>query len=87
MIQTNSIPYFNCSSTEENLGPKWRKWITRLNQYFVVSGITDDNRKLNTLFFLGGEKLYEIYETLENPTFPNDIDTDYKKVTHYFTPS
>ena len=64
-----------------NLGPRWDKWIKRLDQYFSAYGITDDGKMLNTLFLFAGERLSEVYETLpdlseEETTAAN---TEYKK--------
>ena len=64
-----------------NLGPRWDKWIKRLDQYFSAYGIDDDAKKLNTLFLFGGERLSEVHDTLPELTTEeaNTANTEYKK--------
>ena len=90
-MNTSYIKMFDCDPSLENLGPKWAKWIERLDQYFIASGIENDGRKLNSLFFIGGEELYEIYKTLNDITeFPEGVTSNYDKakykLTSYFNP-
>ncbi|CAF1043728.1 unnamed protein product [Brachionus calyciflorus] len=89
-ITSSSIQQFDCDPSIESLGPKWTKWVTRLDQYFAANGITDDARKFNSLFFIGGEDLFEIHQTLVDMIVPDTINTEYGKAKHklsaYFSP-
>jgi hypothetical protein len=54
-----------------------------------MANINDEEQKLNALFFLGGEKLYELHDTLAY-IVSRDLDTQLKKavakLTNHFTP-
>jgi hypothetical protein len=46
-----TIDIFDCDS-HENIGPRWNKWLKRLNQLFVASATTEAEQKEATLFLL-----------------------------------
>ena len=53
----------------DNEGPRWEKWIARLNQFFKANGMNVDDldeKMLNILFLLGVERVYEIHSTLDD---------------------
>ena len=85
---------FNCDDTR-NIGNRWEEWLTRLEHLFGVSKVSDDNQKLNGLFFYGGKRLHAIYKTIpDNKTDHRDEDgdllSDYKvaikRLNAYFLP-
>ncbi|CAF0913527.1 unnamed protein product [Brachionus calyciflorus] len=89
-FSSNSILQFDCDPYVENLGPKWTRWIDRLDQYFAANGVTDDARMKSALFFLGGEQLNEIHKTLDHIVIPGTVTSEYGKSKHrlttYFSP-
>ena len=92
-----TIEIFDCDS-QENIGPRWNKWLKRLNQLFVASATTDAAQKEATLFLLGGTRLSELHDTLPENVDEDEIKrsfkvktiTDYEKamyrLTSYFNP-
>ena len=94
MITASStlIESFN-PDDESNIGPRWNKWIARLNQFFKANGMKvddSDDKMLNTLFLLGGERLYEIHNTLDEDISDENVTTEFDKACFrlkaYFNP-
>ena len=83
-IPATTIQQFDCSPMAENLGPKWTAWVKRLEQFFASNKITDDAQQLNALFFLAGEHVHQIHETLGEITVPNTVATEYGKAESKF---
>ena len=61
---------------------RWIRWLTKLKRYFEHETITDDKKKINTLFLFGGYDLEEFYNnakakcTIETQKSNNDDDSD-----------
>lgn len=78
---------FDCTDSG-NAGPRWNKWIKRLEILLRAMDITNsdedrDQKKALLLHYMGAE-CYEIYETMEKST---DTFNDIKKsLTDYFVP-
>ena len=78
-----------------NVGPRWEKWLGRLNRFFLANGLAvaaDSVRMEAMLFLLAGTRVYEIHETLpvEIPSTVTVADNLFDKACHrlnaYFTP-
>ena len=78
-LTSASIAQFEYVPGVENLGPRWRAWVDRLEQYFTAAGITDDAKKKATLLFLAGESVSNLHLTLKDEAIPQNAniqDTD-----------
>ena len=65
-------------------GPRWEKWIKRFENYLVAVNITNDERKQALLLLIAGEKVHEIYDTIQGDA-DKYVDTK-NKLTDYFQP-
>ena len=67
-------------------GPRWKKWITRLERLLTAMNITDKQQKKALMLDFAGPEVDEIFDTLED----SETETDYKaaveKLTEYFAP-
>ena len=74
------------SSDQSNVGPRWERWLGRLENFFVAFDIKDDTRKRAMLLHFAGESVSNIFSTLSD----TGDETDYKKatdsLTNYFLP-
>ena len=90
-IPATTIQQFDCDPAIDSLGPKWTAWIKRLEQFFASNKMTDDTQKVNSLFFLAGDRVYQIHETLSEVAVDASINTEYgkakAKLNAYFSPS
>lgn len=86
----SSIRQFDCDPLIEALGPKWKAWVNRLEQYFKSIKLTDDTQQVNSLFFYAGEGVSTLHESLKDEVVPNSETTDYAKAKYrlntYFDP-
>ena len=74
-----------------NVGPRWSKWLTRLERLLTGMAITDPDRKRALLVHYGGPDLDDIFDTLTvRPVTENEPQTLYthavQALTDYFTP-
>ena len=69
-----------------NTGPRWKKWVTRLERLLTAMNITDKQQKKALMLHFVGPEVDEIFDTLED----TEAETDYKdavgKLTEYFAP-
>lgn len=86
LLSVSGIEQFECDPATPNLGPMWTTWIERMQDYFNGVGITDDNRKVSILFFLGGSKLKKIHQTLldEPVTKTTEYDKAVERLSNFF---
>ena len=79
--QATPLQVFDCDSGSD-VGQRWEKWLSRLENYLVAVNVTNDMRKKALLLHMGGERLYEIYDTIctENDNF---AATKQKLTTHF----
>lgn len=58
------FPAFEVDSDKSNAGPKWDRWIGRVENLFVAMQIDDaedDDRKRALLLHYVGERVYDVY--------------------------
>lgn len=69
MDRLPEFPLFEYSD-KTDAGPKWEKWIERLELLFTGMDINDNGRKRALLLHYAGESVYDIYnaEKGESPT-------------------
>ena len=75
-----SLPPFVCFDYETdkaNAGPRWEKWLNRLENLFVGVNITNDGRKRALLLHYAGECVHDIYDA-EKSSYAADIASTYE---------
>ena len=89
-VSASSIKQFDCNPLIESLGPKWKAYVNRLEQYFKSTKLTDDTQQVNSLFFIAGEDVFTLHESLKEEKVPDTETTEYAKakyrLTAYFDP-
>ena len=55
-------PTFDYETDKTNAGPRWEKWVNRLDNLFVGLNITNDARKRALLLHYAGERVHEIFD-------------------------
>ena len=68
-----------------NAGPRWNKWVSRLDNLFVGMDLKDDDRKRALLLHYAGEQVYDIYEA-EKGTTEATYKATKEVLTNYFAP-
>ena len=84
-----SLPVFPIFDIEDtsSLGPRWDKYIIRLENLLVAMNVTSINRKNALLLHYIGPECHDIYTTLELPEGEDDLYTKSKTaLTNYFKP-
>ena len=76
-ISASSIQQFDCDLHKDELGPEWKAWTKRLEQYFNANKITNDVQKVNSLLFYAGEKVSALHDSLKDKTESNKATTEY----------
>ncbi|XP_021352181.1 uncharacterized protein K02A2.6-like [Mizuhopecten yessoensis] len=82
------FPSFDTESDKSNAGPRWDRWIGRLENLLVALDITDEDendRKRTLLLHYAGERVYDIYEAEKGETEPSYGATK-QVLTTYFKP-
>ena len=69
-----------------NTGPRWKKWLARLERLLVGMNITDNKRRKSLMLHYAGPTVDEIFDTLENTEEEDDYKTTVEKLTAYFAP-
>lgn len=69
-----------------NAGPRWKKWLARLERMLIGMNITVPKRKRALLLHYAGPDVDEIFDTLPNTGEDNDYDTAVAKLNEYFSP-
>ena len=81
-----SFPNFNVHGEENSLGPRWTKYIAKLENMLIACNVESRKRKKALLLHYAGDEVFEIYETLGL----SDDETNYEAVkqglTNYFQP-
>lgn len=85
MEKLTYFPPFDYDADKTNAGPKWEKWVGRLENLFTGLKIEDDKQQRALLLHYAGERVYDIYEAEKGTTEPKYADTK-KVLTDYFKP-
>ena len=62
-----TFPRFDTTTEPSSIGPRWKKWMMRLNNRLTAMAITDPNRKLALLLDYAGDDVHDDYLTLTVP--------------------
>lgn len=61
-----SFPPFDMDEDQSSVGPRWSKWVNRFDNFLAALNITDDARRKALILHYGGERVFEIFETLDS---------------------
>lgn len=78
-------PTFDYDVDKTNAGPRWEKYVNRLENLFIGMNLKDDARKRALLLHYVGEAVYDIYEAEKGSTAATYDETK-KVLTAYFKP-
>ena len=84
-VSLPSFPPFDVHA-DGNAGPRWQKWLGRLERMLIGMNITVAKRKRVLLLHYAGPDVDEIFDTLPNTGNDSDYDTAVAKVNEYFSP-
>ena len=79
------FPTFDYDVDKTNAGPRWEKYVNRLENLFVGMNLKDDTRKRALLLHYVGESVHDIYEA-EKGNSPATYDETKKVLSVYFKP-
>ena len=79
------FPSFDVDTDKSNAGPRWAKWVERLENLFVGLNIEDEDRKRALLLHYAGERVYDIYDAEKKQTAA-EYDATKKVLKDYFDP-
>ena len=85
---TYSLPIFekfqvNGDSTT-SLGPRWAKYIKKLENLFVAMNIDINKRKKALLLHFAGDEVFEIHQTLPDTGNENNYAASKTALENYF---
>lgn len=61
-------PSFDYASDKSNDGPRWERWVDRLENLFIGLKIDNEDRKRALLLHYAGETVYDIYDAEKGQT-------------------
>ena len=70
-----NFPPFDVN-VDGNVGPRWRKWLTRFERLLIGTNITETKQQRALLLHYAGPAVDEIFDTLPD----TGVDKDYKTV-------
>ena len=80
-----SFPPFDYEANKANAGPRWKKWLGRLENLFVAMNLKSEERQRALLLHYVGERVYDIYEA-EKGDSGETYEATKKVLTTYFEP-
>ena len=84
-VSLPTFPSFDFHA-DGNAGPRWKKWLARLEQMLIGMNITVSKRKRALLLHYAGPEVDEIFDTLPNTGDDSDYATTVEKLNEYFSP-
>ena len=84
-VSLPSFPPFDVHA-DGNAGPRWKKWLGRLERMLIGMNITVAKRKRALLLHYAGPEVDEIFDTLPNTGDDSDYHTAVAKLNEYFSP-
>ena len=80
------FPSFNVHSEENSLGPRWTKYIAKLEILFVALDMEARKRKKALFLHYAGDEVFDIYDTLGLSGDKANYDEVKQGLTNYFQP-
>ena len=84
-ISLPNFPAFDIH-LDGNTGPRWKKWLTRLERLLTGMNITENKRRKALMLHFAGPAVDEIFDTLDDTGDEDDYKTTVEKLTAYFAP-
>ena len=84
-VSLPTFPSFDVHA-DGNAGPRWKKWLARLERMLIGINITVPKRKRALLLHYAGPEVDEIFDTLLNTSDDSDYVTAVEKLNEYFSP-
>lgn len=75
---------FDTETDPGSVGPRWSKWVQRLENYTTAINITGDARAKALMLHMAGERVHNIYDTLS--ANDDDYAVTKQKLAGYFSP-
>ena len=85
MLNITPFPPFDYHIDKSNAGPRWQKWIAKLENLFIGLNLKDDKRKRALLLHYVGDAVYDIYEA-EKGDSGDTYEATKGVLTSYFEP-
>ena len=82
-VSLPSFPAFEVH-LDGNVGPRWKKWLTRFENLTIGMKITDEKQKRALLLHYSGPEVDDIFDTFEETG--EDYKTAVEKLTAHFNP-
>ena len=80
------IPAFDATTDLSSQATKWKKWIARLEVFFIAHAINDSARKKAILLLYAGETVTDIYDSIPDAEKePAEGEDAYEKVKSVLT--
>ena len=79
-----SFPSFSVHTDTGSTGPRWEKYVKRLEIMFDAFTVTEDKQKRALLLHYAGEEVMDVFDTL--PDTGADYKTAHDKLQAYFSP-
>ena len=85
-VRLSALPHFDPFDihADSAIAQRLRKWIKRLENFFIAAAITDNKRQRALFLYYAGEEVCKIFETLAETG--EDFATAKEKLTEYFNP-
>lgn len=85
LVSLSDFPFFDVHA-DSSAGPRWNKWLRRLERLFIGVNVTIPKRKRALLLHFAGPEVDEIFDTLLDNGDDNDYDTAVERINAYFSP-
>ena len=85
MHNVTPFPPFDYDIDKSIAGPRWEKWLRKLETLFVGMNLKDENRKRALLLHYVGDAVYDIYKA-EKGDSADTYEATKQVVTSYFEP-
>ena len=69
-----------------NVGPRWKKWLTRFERLLIATNITETKQQRALLLHYAGPAVDEIFDTLPDTGVDKDYKTAVDVLNAYFIP-
>ena len=94
-MSLSKFPIFDTTTDPTSIGPRWKKWMIRLENRLTALNLKDPDRKLALLLDYAGERVHDDYLTLtvapavagNNPPAGNDVySRSVAALTNHYAP-